>query len=76
MTYKEFVGKYVGKKAHFDKNLEGQYLLDFTGASFSNVVVKGAHEEFYALFDEVEKVYVLVPYVRTVIRVSKPEGHE
>ena len=76
MKYSEFLSKYVGHKAHFDKNMEGQYLLDFTGDSFSNVTVKGAHEEFYALFDEVEKVYLLVPYARTIIRVSKNEGNE
>ncbi len=70
MTYKDFFQKYVGKKGHFESSMEGQYLLDFTGASFANVLVKGAHQEFLAIFDEVEKVFVIVPYAKLLVKVS------
>jgi len=68
MTYKELLEKYIEKKAHFDLSQEGYYLLDFTGTSFTNVIVREAHEEFVILFDEVEKFKFTLPYSQTLIR--------
>jgi len=68
MTYKELMEKYVDQKAHFDLSQEGYYLLDFTGSSFTNVIVREAHTEFVILFDEVEKFKFTLPYSQTIIR--------
>jgi len=68
MTYKDLLEKYVGEKAHFDLSQEGYYLLDFTGSSYTNVIVREAHEEFVILFDEVEKFKFALPYSQTIIR--------
>lgn len=68
MTYKELMEKYVDEKAHFDLSQEGYYLLDFTGSSFTNVIVREAHAEFVILFDEVEKFKFTLPYSQTIIR--------
>ncbi len=68
MTYKELLDMYAGKKAHFDLSQEGCYLLDFTGASYTNVLVHEPHEEFVILFDEVEKYKFALPYSQTIIR--------
>jgi len=68
MTYKQLLEKYTGKKAHFDLSHEGYYLLDFTGSSFTNVIVHEAHEEFVILFDEIEKYKFALPYSQTIIR--------
>lgn len=68
MTYKIFLEKYSGKKAHFDLSMEGYYLIDFSGASYSNATVLEAHDEFIILFDEVDKNKLLIPYSKIVIR--------
>ena len=34
------------------------------------MLVKGAHQEFLAIFDEVEKVFVIVPYAKLLVKVS------
>ena len=68
MTYKELMETYVDQKAHFDLSQEGYYLLDFTGSSFTNVIVREAHDEFVLLFDEVEKFKFTLPYSQTIIR--------
>ena len=68
MKYKEYLGKYLGQKAHFDFDQLGYYLLDFTGKSYANVDVLEVHAEFVILFDEVEKTNMIVPYERLLIR--------
>lgn len=68
MTYKELMETYIDQKAHFDLSQEGYYLLDFTGSSFTNVIVREAHDEFVLLFDEVEKFKFTLPYSQTIIR--------
>ncbi len=68
MKYKEYLGKYVGQKAHFDFDQVGYYLLDFTGKSYANVDVLEVHTDCRILFDEVEKTNMIVPYERLLIR--------
>ncbi len=68
MKYKEYLEKYNGQKAHFDLDQDGYYLLDFSGKSYSNVVVLEVHSEFIILFDEVEKSNMIVPYAQLLIR--------
>lgn len=68
MSYKEFLQKYVGKKAHFDLSMEGYYLLDFTGSSYSNAILREAHDDFVIMYDEVDKYNIVIPYSNTVIR--------
>lgn len=70
MTYKELLNKYVGRKAHFDLALEGFYLIDFSGTSYSNAVLREAEDEYVVVYDEVEKHNLVLPYSQVVIRLS------
>ncbi len=75
MTYKALLSKYIGRKAHFDLGLEGFYLIDFSGASYSNAILREAQDEYVIVFDEVEKHYLVLPYAQIVIRFgSEQEG--
>ncbi len=77
MTYKELLTKYVGQKAHFDLGLEGFYLIDFSGASYSNAILREAQDEYVIVFDEVEKHNLVLPYSQVVIRFgTEQEGEQ
>lgn len=68
MSYKDFMQKYVGQKAHFDLSMEGYYHIDFSGSSYANVTLREAHEEFLIIYDEVEKYNLVISYDNTVVR--------
>ncbi len=68
MSYKEYMQKYVGQKAHFDLGMEGYYLVDFSGSSYANCTLREVHEEFLILYDEVDKYNLMISYSNTVIR--------
>jgi hypothetical protein len=68
VTYKDYLEKYRGKKAHFELDSEGYYVLDFTGRSFSNADVIDLQEEFMILKDEVDRTNLLVPYARLIVK--------
>ncbi len=76
MTYKDLLSKYVGQKAHFDLGLEGFYLIDFSGSSYSNAVLREAQDEYVIVFDEVEKHNLVLPYSQVVIRFSDEKEGE
>ncbi len=76
MTYKELLTEYIGHKAHFDLALEGYYLIDFSGASYSNAELREAHDEYVIIFDEVEKYNLVLPYSQIVIKFNPKENNE
>ena len=71
MMYKDYLDQYRGEKAHFDLDVEGYYLLDFTGRSYSNVDVIEVHDDFVILYDQVDKSNMLVPYSMLIVRYLK-----
>ncbi len=76
MTYREFLTKYIGQKAHFDLALEGYYLIDFSGASYSNAELREAQDEYVVIYDEVEKYNLVLPYSQIVIKFKPEENNE
>ncbi len=68
MSYRDFMQKHVGQKAHFDLSMEGYYLIDFSGSSYANATLREVHEEFLVLYDEVDKCNLIISYSNTVVR--------
>jgi len=68
VSYKDYMQKYVGQKAHFDLSMEGYYLIDFSGSSYANATLREAHEEFLVLYDEVDKYNLVISYDNTIVR--------
>jgi len=68
MKYKEYLGKYIGEKMHFDIDPNGDYSLDMTCRTYANGFIKEVHDEFVIIYDQLDKSNLVVSFMRLYIR--------